>query len=110
MEGSFIQIEADPSIDPLVVSLLLVILFPFYFFTFCNSNTRKVVSYALQSTVEMTITTDDDDDVYALKVTTGQAIVATNEGANEAVAYEAQPNISDDECLKKNSSSYTTEV
>jgi hypothetical protein len=68
------QIEDDPPIDPLVASILFFILIPFIFFTFC---TRKVISYTM------------------VEITTGQAVVATEERHCN-------------EYLKKNS--YTNEV
>jgi hypothetical protein len=77
-------IEDDPPIDPLVASILFFILIPFIFFTFC---TRKVISYTSQPMVELT---------------TGQAIVATEEAIDESEARHGN------ECLKNNS--YTNEV
>jgi len=67
-------IEDDSLIDPLVASILFFILIPFIFFTFC---TRKVISYTM------------------VEITTGQAVVATEERHCN-------------EYLKKNS--YTNEV
>ena len=75
-------IEDDPLIDPLVASILFFI--PFIFFTFC---TRKVISYTSQPMVE---------------ITTGQAVVATEEAIDESEARYCN------EYLKKNS--YTNEV
>ena len=75
-------IKDDPPIDPLVASILFFILIPFIFFTFC---TRKVISYTM------------------VEITTGQALVATEERhCNESEARYCN------EYLKKNS--YTNEV
>lgn len=77
-------IEDESPIDPLVASILFFILIPFIFFTLC---TRKVISYTSQPMVE---------------ITTGQAIVATEEAIDDSEARHCN------ECLKKNS--YTNEV